>query len=497
MTLLTAHGISKRYDAVIALADADVSILPGEVHALLGENGAGKSTLSRILAGVTRPDSGTVAIDGDPVVFANPLDAQARGVAIIHQELDLFPHLSVGENIVLGNLRFAEGTFADRRRIAGFCAPFLTQVGLTVPSDRLVADLPIAQQQLIAIARALSMDCRVLVMDEPSSALPDDAAERLFTVIADLKARGVSVVYVSHKMDEICRLCDRATVLRDGRTVATLELATTDRTELIRLMVGRPVDLCARKERPADNVVMLTARGLTTGTLCGLDFELRRGEVLGVAGLVGAGRSELGAALVGLDRIVSGSLELHNAPYSPADPADAQRRGVALLPEDRKLQGLMPQMSVAENAALAVLPSLARAGFVDRASERAALAPVAERLRLKAASPDLPVSALSGGNQQKALLARWLLADPEILFLDDPARGIDVAAKEDIYALIDALATAGKAIILASSELPELLRCCDRIMVLCEGRATDTFAAADATQESIMAAATDRARRAA
>lgn len=487
---LAVENLAKSYDGVAALISASFKIHPGEVHALMGENGAGKSTLARIVAGVTGPDSGTIVLDGQRVSFAGPRDAQRCGVGIIHQELDLFPNLSVGENIVIGNLRFAEGSLASPRAIGAFCAPFLAQVGLEVSPATLVSELPIAQQQLVAIARAVSMDCRVLLMDEPSSALSDDATERLFAVITALKVQGVAIVYVSHKMDEIFRLCDRVTVLRDGRSIATLALAETNRAELIRLMVGRPVDLSARTMRNIGGDALLDATGLTTRKLRGVSFQLRRGEVLGIAGLVGAGRSELGAALAGLDRLERGTMLLRGAPYAPRSPADAQARGVALLPEDRKLQGLMLSMSVQENAGMATLATHSRAGFVDRACERAALAPIADRLALKCASPDIGVSTLSGGNQQKALLARWLLADPDLLFLDDPARGVDIGAKEDIYAIIDALAAAGKGVVLASSELPELLRCCDRILVLRDGALTATFDAGEASQEAIMAAAT-------
>lgn len=490
MTGLEARQICKRFGAVIALDGASFEVVGGEVHALMGENGAGKSTLSRIIAGVETPDAGEIAIDGARITFASPLDAQRQGVAIIFQELDLFPHLSVAENIVIGNLRFAEGIAAHRKAMAAFCRPFLDRVGLRIDPNTEVAGLPIAHQQLVAIARALSMECRVLLMDEPTSALSDDAAEKLFAVMVELKRQGVAIVYVSHKMDEVFALSDRITVLRDGRLIGTRATVDTTRAELIAMMVGRPVDLSARTERAEFGPVLLSVEGLTTRKLDDVSFQLRRGEVLGVAGLVGAGRSELGAALVGLDPLTSGTLTLAGAPYSPAGPAEAQRRGVALLPEDRKLQGLMLRMSVRENAGMAVLERNSRAGFLDEAGERRSLAPVSETLALKCASPDAPISSLSGGNQQKALLARWLLAEPDVLFLDDPARGIDVGAKEDIYRLIDDLASAGKGVLLASSELPELLRCCDRILVLHDGRVTGLFDAKDATQEAIMAAAT-------
>jgi ABC-type sugar transport system ATPase subunit len=490
MGLLLAENITKHFGGIAALSAARFELAAGEVHALMGENGAGKSTLARICAGSLRPDSGKITLEGRDVVLGYPLDAQRLGIGIIYQELDLFPHLTVGENLVIGNLNFAEGALARPKAIEDFSRPFLAQIGLNLDCAAFVSSLSIAQQQLLAIARALSMNCRILFMDEPSSALSEDAAERLFEVIALLKAKGVAIVYVSHKMDEIFRLCDRVTVLRDGKTIGTRVTAQTDRAELIRMMVGRDLDSAARSTKPASQAVALSVANLTTRKLKDVSFELRQGEVLGIAGLVGAGRSELGAALFGLDPIQHGRILLKGQEFHPRNPAEAQRHGVGLVPEDRKLQGLMLQMSVKENATLSVLKRVSRWGFLRATQENDLFGPAAQRLRLKAASPDLAVGNLSGGNQQKALLARAIFADPDILFLDDPARGIDVAAKEDIYRLIHELAVSGKSILLASSELPELMRCSDRILVLKEGRVTGMFAAADATQEAIMAAAT-------
>jgi len=467
-TVLTAVGISKHYGGVYALRGAHFEVRAGEVHALIGENGAGKSTLARIIAGSTRADSGTIAIGGRAVRIANPVDAQRLGIGIIYQELDLFPSLNVGENIVIGNLH------AGGQRMEAFCRPYLDQVGLECEVRRPVSSLPIGQRQLLAIARALSMSARIILMDEPTSSLSEDAAERLFGLIRDLKRSGVALVYVSHKMDEILRLADRATVLRDGETVGTVDMPSTSAEELIRMMVGRELAATARRERTAADPI-LTVRGLTTARLKDVSFELRRAEVLGIAGLVGSGRSELGAALYGLDRIVSGSIEA--------------RAAIGLVPEDRRLQGLMMQMSVLENSTLRVLGRVARFGWLDRRCEAAEFAPVARDLALSCPSVDAPVSRLSGGNQQKVLLSRWLLARPGVLFLDDPTRGIDVGAKQDIYRMIDELAAGGAGILLVSSELPELLRCSDRILVLRDGRIAARYDAREATQEKIMAAA--------
>jgi ABC-type sugar transport system ATPase subunit len=453
--LLEAKHVTKHFAGVRALENAHFALLPGEVHALMGENGAGKSTLARILAGVTRPDSANIVVDGRTAAIRHPLDAQRLGIGIIHQELDLFPSLSAAENMTLGNLCYRGG------RMEAFCRPWFEQVGLACDPHRPVEALSIGQRQLLTIARALSMKARILLMDEPTSSLIGDSVERLFAVIADLKRRGVAVVYVSHKMDEVFRISDRITVLRDGRTVRTLNAAAATPAEVIRLMVGRDVESAVRAGRAAPEV-LLSVR------FPGVEFDLRRGEVLGVAGLVGSGRSALGAALVRRhpDRVV-------------------------LLPEDRRTQGLMPDMSVVENGTLAILRRVQRLGFVRRAPERAAFRKMARRLRLNVASLDAPVSTLSGGNQQKVLLARWLLRDAPVLFLDDPTRGIDVAAKQDIYCVIDELAAAGNGVILVSSELPELLRCSDRILVLNNRRLAAVYDAVEATQERIMASATE------
>jgi ABC-type sugar transport system ATPase subunit len=350
--------------------------------------------------------------------------------------------------------------------------------------------------QLLAIARGLSMDARIILMDEPTSSLFDDDAERLFRLIAGLKQRGVSMVYVSHKMDEIFRICDRATVLRDGETIGTVETAASSVDELIRMMVGRELLLTARAARTGDQggpagEVALAAESLTTAKLKSVSFEVRRGEVLGIAGLVGSGRSELGAALFGLDRITGGVLRIAGRPAAPASARRAMAAGIGLVPEDRRLQGLMMRMSVLENATLAVLPKLNRFGFLRRAQEAEAFTPVARRLALQCPGLSAAVGQLSGGNQQKVLLARWLLLNPDVLFLDDPTRGIDIGAKQDIYRLIDELAREGKAILLVSSELPELLRCADRILVLNKGRVAARYDAREATQEMIMSAATN------
>lgn len=489
-SLLEVSGVQKHFGGVAALRGASLEVRASEVHALMGENGAGKSTLARIVAGAVRADAGSFRLDGRPVSIASPLDAQRLGIGIIHQELDLFPNLSAAENIVIGNLCFREGAWAGYRRMEAFCRPFLEQVGLTCGVREPAAALSIGQRQLLAMARALSMNARLLLMDEPTSSLFDDAVERLFGLIRGLRGRGVSVVYVSHKMDEIFRIADRVTVLRDGHTVGTLEAASTDAGELIRMMVGRELDLAGGRREGARGDSVLEVEDLCTARLRDVSFTLHRGEVLGVAGLVGAGRSELGAALFGLDRIRSGRIRLGGAAFAPQSPRDAMRRGIGLVPEDRRVEGLMMSMSVRENASLATLSRTHRLGFLRGVRESSELQAVSRQVALHSPSPETCVNHLSGGNQQKVLLARWLLLHPDVFFLDDPTRGIDVAAKYDIYRIIGELAGSGKAVMLVSSELPELLRCCDRILVLREGRVTAIYDAAEATQEKIMASAT-------
>ncbi len=475
MSFLEARHIHKHYGGAQALSGASLEVRAGEVHALVGENGAGKSTLARILAGSTRADQGEIAIDGRSVQIESPRDAQRLGIGIIYQELDLFPHLTVAENLVTGNLEFRQGGIVRFGRMHEFCAPFLRQVGLEGSERRMLGALSIGQRQLVAIARALSMNARLILMDEPTSALFEDAAARLFALIEGLRERGVAVVYVSHKMDEIFRLSDRITVLRDGRNSGTVETERSSAAEVIRMMIGRDLAGGARAGRQAGDVV-LAVNGLTTRKLKDISFQLRRGEVLGVAGLMGSGRSALGEALAGMEKITGGTVRV------------AGKFG--LVPGDRRLQGLMMGMSVAENGVMAVLPRLATHGFLRPGREAAEMRRVSTQMGLHCRSLDDAVSSLSGGNQQKVLLGRWLLADPDVLFLDDPTRGIDVGAKQDIYSTIDALARAGKGVLLVSSELPELAQCCDRILVLCQGRLAAVFPAEEATQERIMAAAT-------
>lgn len=488
--VLRAANIFKSFGGVRALQGASFSLAPGEVHALMGENGAGKSTLAKIIAGALRSDEGEISVGEKQVSIDSPLQAQRLGIAIIYQELDLFPNLSIGENIVIANREFSEHGPVSFSRINAFAASFLEEVGLRVSPNRSVSTLSIGEMQLVMIARSLSMRARILIMDEPTSSLFHDSVEQLFQLIQKLKAQGVSVVYVSHKMDEIFRICDRMTVMRDGHTIGTRKRADCTPEDLIGLMVGRPWKLKERAERRSSKNILLSVSNLSTRKLRNISFDLHAGEVLGIAGLVGAGCSELGTALVGLDRLLEGEIRIRGERAAPGSVRDSHRRGLRLLAEDRKLDGLMMQMSVLENGTIADLNRFSDMGFLRPKREQDALTPLFRKLALKMSSLRAPVSSLSGGGQQKVLLARCLLADPDVLFLDDPTRGIDVGAKEDIYSLIAELAEQQKGVLFVSSELPELLRCCDRILVLREGRLTATLDAAAATQEQIMTCAT-------
>jgi len=485
--LLEARNISKHFQGTRALHNVDLRLNAGEVHALMGENGAGKSTLSKIIAGVVTRDSGEIFLDGHQVEIPNPLAAQALGIGIVFQELDLFPHLTVAENMAIGNTAAPEHSIVRFSTLNVWAAQFLERVKLDVSPGTPLRRLSIGQAQRVAIARALSMKARILLLDEPTSSLTEDGVESLFDLISDLKMQGVAFVYVSHKTDEVLRIADVITVLRDGRPIATHRASELSTDELIAMMVGRSLVRSESSRREIGRKVLLEIADLSTDFLVNISFQLHVGEILGVAGLVGAGRSELGAALFGLRRTNNGTILLKGQPFHPSTPADAIKRGLCLLPEDRRWQGLFPQMSVRENASIAVLDRWERRRAFRKEAE--SVAAYQEKLSVTA-SPETPISALSGGNQQKIIFARWLLAEPSVLFLDEPTRGIDIGTKERIYGIIDDLATEGKGIIFVSSELSELLRCSDRILVLCEGRQAAIVPAAGTTQEDILKLAT-------
>ncbi|HME07396.1 MAG TPA: sugar ABC transporter ATP-binding protein [Bryobacteraceae bacterium] len=488
--LLSARGIDKHFDGTQALGNVDLQVEAGTVHALVGENGAGKSTLAKIIAGVVKPDAGDLLFDGEPVSLRDPVAAQRLGIGIIFQELDVFPHLSVADNLTVGCLGAESGAWLNQRDMRSYCEPLLREIDLRVPLRTPVAELSIAQMQLVLIARALGMNARLLVMDEPTSALSADNAEKLFGVIARLKQKGVAILYVSHKMDEIFRLSDRITVLRDGANVGSVATADTNTHRIIAMMVGRELEAGIRQRTSGTGKILLHVERLSSRKLAHISFELRAGEVLGISGLVGSGRSSLASALFGLDPTVSGTIQLQGRPYVPRSPEHAIESGIGLLPEDRKTMGLMMQMTVEENVTISILHKLQRFGFLRSGAARDQAGGITRRLRVKAAGPEAAVSTLSGGNQQKVLLARWLLVNPEVIILDDPTRGIDIGAKYDIYEVIRTLSDAGKGVVLISSELPELIECSDRILVLHEGWQAGILDRAEATQQRIMALAT-------
>jgi ABC-type sugar transport system ATPase subunit len=496
--VLQMRGIGKRFPGVHALAGVDFEVRPGEVHALLGENGAGKSTLIKIMAGVYAPDVGEYLVDGEPVAMGSPRDAHAHGVSVVFQELSQVESLSVAENVFFGRLPATAFGTVDRARLHREAARLLEAVGLAVdPRGRLGA-LSVAQRQLVEIAKALSLDATVIAMDEPTSALSHAEIETLFALIGRLTERGVGIVYVSHKLDELFRVCDRITVLRDGRKVAETATAETTADELVRLMVGRRLEsLFPRMERVLDPAAppLLEVTGLTSAMVRDVTFAVRAGEVVGFSGLMGSGRTELARALFGLDRTTDGEIRLGGRAVPRNSPAAAAERGIGYVPEDRKEHGLILVSTIRDNMTLAILRRLSRGGRVDRARERGVVQDAIQQLRIKAHSAEQKVAALSGGNQQKVTLARWLVKeDLKLLVLDEPTRGIDVNSKSEIYRLIATIAGRGVGVVVMSSEMPELLSLCDRIHVLRDGRLVDAFDHADATQENLMTSALGGAR---
>ena len=495
--IVTIKKLNKSFPGVKALIDAQFELYPGEVHALMGENGAGKSTLMKVLAGVYQKDSGEIEVNGKAVDIPDPHAAQALGIGIIHQELNLMNHLSVAQNIFIGRepmTRF--GLLIDTPKMVRDTQTILDRLHLNLDPATLVSDLTVAKQQMVEIAKALSFQgTRVLIMDEPTAALNNVEIDDLFRIIGQLKSQGVGIVYISHKMDELKRISDRVTVMRDGQYINTVPTATTSMETIISMMVGRPLfegdGPCAPM---IENEVVLEVRNLNRGrAIKNVNFVVRKGEILGFAGLMGAGRTEVARAIFGADKIDSGEIIVKGSKVSIESPADAVKHGIGYLSEDRKHFGLATGMDVASNIVLSTMKRFLSFNFVLKHS---AINEVAERfvkqLEIKTPSLEQRVSLLSGGNQQKIVIAKWLVRDSEILFFDEPTRGIDVGAKSEIYKLLNALAQQGRAIVMISSELPEVLRLSHRILVMCEGRITGEVSSAEATQESIMRLATQR-----
>lgn len=487
-SILKVKNVYKNFGGVHALEDVSLEITEGRVCALMGENGAGKSTLGKIISGIIPATSGTIEFAGEVLNSHTALEAQQRGIAIIMQELDLFFNQTIAENIALANAnfpRYASG-FINHKKLNRECSPWLEKVGLNVSPSKPLSELPIGQVQLVAIARALSMNCRLIIMDEPTSSLTAEGVTILFKLIRELKGHGITIIYVSHKMSEIFEIADDIIVMRDGRYVDKKRTEDTSPDEIIALMVGREIDSSAINRSYLQEQVVLELQNLTTRHVTDISLKLRKGEVLGMAGLVGAGRSELAEALFGLDSTRSGKVILKGQEIVINNPKDAMDAGIGFVPEDRKWQGLMMKQSVEDNLCMSIHDRISSRGFINKHSVEDSYLKASISTKLKAASSRIGISTLSGGNQQKVLLSRWLLVDPEIIFLDEPTRGIDVGAKQDIYEIIEDLAAQGKSVILVSSELPELLRCCDRIAVMSAGRLAGIVEKDSTDQEEIM-----------
>ncbi len=487
---LLARSITKTFPGVQALDHVEFDGFRGEVHALIGENGAGKSTLMKILAGVYRPDSGDLFVKGKRVAVFDPRYAQDLGISIIYQELSLLPYLRVAENILLGREPRDRFRLIDYRLMERRAAEILDQLDGHIDPRAFVHRLSPAQRQLVEIAKALSLNADTMIMDEPSSSLAEHELQRLFEVIRSLKQRGVTVIYISHRLEEVLEIADRVTVLRDGKVVNTLSIRDVDRSSLIRMMVGRDIQVDVSPQSGSDGDVVLQVKGLSqSGTFKNVDLTLHQGEILGVAGLIGAGRTEVARAIFGADSVDSGEVILKGQRVQLTNPRAAIDRGVVLVPEERKAQGLILIHTLRENISLPSLKRLQRWGFVKEAEERKIANESIEQLKIHAAGPDQEVIYLSGGNQQKVVLAKWLNAGPEVIIFDEPTRGIDVGAKAEIYHVMRQLAQAGKAIMMISSELPEILNLSDRIVVLSGGQIAGELKAHQATEENVLALA--------
>ena len=482
-------GVHKFFPGVHALKNVDFSVERGEVHALVGENGAGKSTLIKIIAGAYALDQGQMKVEGAAKVLSHPRQAQDLGLVVVHQELELVPSLSVAENIFFGRLPNMGGRVLWKKLYAESLL-LLEQVGLAVDPKTQVGYMGIAAQQLVEIARALSQQAKLIVMDEPTSALSPQEIDRLLRLVKQLRSRGVSVVYVSHKLEEVLRISNRVTVLRDGEKVACQHTAELDEKRLVALMVGRELGLGFPETDRSVDKVLLQVENLTTDAVNDISFHVHAGEIVGFSGLMGAGRTELAQALVGVDRRKSGRVCVAGEDLTPSSPQAARRMGLGLVPEDRREQGIFPRRSVRENASIAALDSLSRWGWVRRRDEQGRVEESVERLRIRTASTETPIANLSGGNQQKVLLCRWLLVDNlKILLVDEPTRGIDVGAKDEIYRVLDELAKSGLALVVFSSEIEEVLGLCDRIYVLREGAITAHYRSEEATPEALLESA--------
>ena len=483
-------GVSKRFAATQALSDVSLEVAAGEIHALVGENGAGKSTIVKVFAGIYQPDAGTVVLDGKPTLLHGPAHARSLGIAVVHQEPRLFPDLTVAENVFMGHAPISRLGTVKWQEMRQSADRIFESLNVRMDAGEVVRGLSMADQQLIEIAKALSIDARVLILDEPTASLSAHEVERLFSIVRQTRDRGVAILFVSHRLEEVFQLCDRATVLRDGRHVITAPTSELDAPTLVRHMVGRSVSLFPRSAAHIGDV-LLDVRGLTrVGAFRDVSFSVRSGEIVGLSGLVGAGRTEVARVLFGLDRADGGEIRLDGKRVSFKSPSEALGAGVAYVPEDRHIDGLVEGFTISENVTLPIIPRLFPRLFMRTSRERTLAAGYAERLRIRATGMNDLIESLSGGNQQKVVIAKWLATKPRVLILDEPTRGVDIGAKVEVHRIISDLAASGLGIILISSELPEVLAMSDRILVLHEGHMTAEIPRADATEERVMLAAT-------
>jgi len=499
--IISFHRVTKRYPGVTALREVSLEILPGQLHAIVGENGAGKSTLMKCLSGVITDFEGELRLRGSPVRFRNTTDAQRAGISMIHQELNLVEELSAAANIFLGREKLNRFGLLDERAMATAARELLGRLDCDISPRQTVRQLRVGDQQLVEIAKALSLDAEILVMDEPTSALTEAEVARLFRVIQRLRDRGATILYISHKLDEVFRLADRITVLRDGQHVRTLVRGDTHPREVTHLMVGREIEATDLGQTRTFGEVVLEVRGLSLAwpgharrwRLKDIGFSLRRGEIVGLAGLMGAGRTELLECLFGASSPAPlGETFVDGRRVRFRHPAEAMRAGVALVTEDRKRLGIFANLDVGRNISICALGQVATLGLIRFQREAALARQSIQRLGVRAAGADAPITSLSGGNQQKSIIGRWLLTQPKVLLLDDPTRGVDVGAKAELYRIMDQLCREGIGIVVTSSELPELLTLCDRILVLCEGHMTGELRRGEATEQRIMELATQR-----
>ena len=489
--LLRMTGVSKAFPGVQALDDVHLDAEAGSVHALMGENGAGKSTLMKVLAGIYRADEGRIELDGQEVHVPDSATALRLGIAMIHQELSPVPAMMVAENIYLGREPVNRFGLVDKRRMIADAQAVFDKWQIDINPRRVMRTLSVAQMQMVEIAKAISTDARLIIMDEPTSAITEREVDHLHRMIRSLRESGVAIIYITHQMDEVFKIADTVTVFRDGKHVATLPAAELDRQKLITLMVGRELTHLLPKEEVAIGEVVMSVRGLTRqGVISDISFELRRGEILGLAGLMGAGRTEVLEAIFGVTKIDSGEISVRGESVTIKSPADAIEAGMGLLTEDRKLTGIMGALSVRDNMTIANLNRFSPGGILRKRRMEAACVAQRDALAIKTPSLSQLIKNLSGGNQQKVLVSRWLLTLPDILMIDEPTRGIDVGAKSEIHRLMSGLAKEGKAILMVSSEMPEILGMSDRVLVMAGGRITAEFSRAEVTQEKVLEAAT-------